>query len=78
MPRTVSPQQVWRLYQAIQQHPGSRPAELARILGWHRSQVMRVLPHLDDYGLRLFEDDEGRLYPFHPQVLKDFRGLFSV
>lgn len=69
MPRKVSPQQLWLLYQTVQQHPGCRPAELARLLGWHRSQITRLLVHLDEHGLRLYEDDEGRLYPFHPQKL---------
>ena len=66
MPRTVSVDRLWHLFQAIQRRPGARPADLARELGWHRSQVIRLLPHLDDYGYLVYEDDEGRLYPYPP------------
>ena len=74
MPRKVSFDALWRLFQAVCRRPGSRPADLARELGWHRSQVTRLLPHLEDYGLRLVEDDEGRLYPFELELSETWDG----
>ena len=41
---------------------GIRPSGIARLLGWHRSTVIRALPHLPTVGVYLWEDDDGRLY----------------
>ena len=41
-----------------------RPAQLAERLGVPRSTVMRDLPDLEDRGVLLQEDDDGRLSIF--------------
>ncbi len=51
----------------IKEQPGIRPSELARRLGVSRSTIQRRLPSLEEAGYLLYEDDEGRLYPYHPQ-----------
>lgn len=48
----------------IEEQPGIRPAELARRLGVSRSTIQRRLPSLEEAGYLLYEDDEGRLYPY--------------
>ncbi|MGC9400638.1 MAG: MarR family transcriptional regulator [Anaerolineae bacterium] len=48
----------------IRQHPGIRPAELARQLGVARSTVTRRLPSLEEAGYLYSEDDRGGLWPF--------------
>jgi uncharacterized membrane protein len=50
--------------QLIRQHPGIRPAELARQLGVSRSTILRRLPSLEEAGHLLSEDEQGGLYPF--------------
>jgi len=45
----------------IENHPHSRPIEIARELDLHPSTVMRTLPALEDAGILLSEDDRGRL-----------------
>ena len=51
----------------IEKRPGIRPAELARQLGVSRSTIQRRLPSLEEAGYLLYEDDEGRLYPYRPR-----------
>ena len=48
----------------IQANPGIRPAELARLLGVHRSTVHRRLPGMEDEGFLYSEDELGGLWPF--------------
>ena len=67
MPRRRNRKDVERLHRAVEQHPGERPAFFARLLGWHRSKVTRMLPDLEEQGYLLAEDDQGRLFPFHKQ-----------
>ena len=52
------------MFELIQQHPGVRPAELARMLGVSRSTVLRRLPSMDEAGYLLYEDPSGGLWPF--------------
>ncbi len=67
MARKLQPEKLDTLYQSIEQHPGSRPAHLARRLGWHRSEVTRALPALEEHGYLVSEDEKGRLWPFSRQ-----------
>ena len=53
-----------RIYRTIAQHPGERPAQIARRLGEPRSQITRALPALDEHGYLLWEDEKGGLWPF--------------
>ncbi len=52
------------MFELIQQHPGVRPAELARMLGVSRSTVLRRLPIMEEAGFLLYEDQSGGLWPF--------------
>lgn len=47
----------------IREHPGIKPAELARLLGVSRSTITRRLPSLEEAGYLYSEDEQGRLYP---------------
>lgn len=42
------------------------PAQLAARLGVPRSTVLRDLPKLDEQGVKLQEDERGRLQLFRP------------
>jgi DNA-binding IclR family transcriptional regulator len=48
----------------VEQHPGVRPAEIAKALDVPRSSVTRTLPALEEAGRLLYEDQKGRLWPF--------------
>jgi hypothetical protein len=62
MPRRADPQNVQQLRQVIEKHPGRKPGFLARLLRWSREKVSRGLVALNDHGVLLYEDDEGRLW----------------
>jgi DNA-binding IclR family transcriptional regulator len=53
-----------KMDRAIRQHPGIRPAELARQLGVSRSTVQRRLPAMEEAGYLYSEDERGGLWPF--------------
>jgi DNA-binding IclR family transcriptional regulator len=48
----------------VEQHPGVKPADIARQLDLPRSSVTRALPALEDEGYLLYEDRKGGLWPF--------------
>jgi len=50
------------IWQAVAREPGLRPAQVARQLGIPRSSVTRALPALEEAGLLLSEDRQGRLW----------------
>jgi Mn-dependent DtxR family transcriptional regulator len=52
---------IWR---TVEENPGIKPARVARELGLHRSAVARALPALEEQGLLLTEDPQGRLWPW--------------
>lgn len=70
MSRKPEPEKLARIYEEIETNPGERAGAIARILGWHRSQVSRSLPAMEDQGYLLSEDEEGRLWPFGRQSRK--------
>ncbi|MBI1878233.1 MAG: winged helix-turn-helix domain-containing protein [Chloroflexi bacterium] len=51
--------------QVIQENPGISQAELARQVEVERSTITRRLPSLEEAGYLYYEDEEGRLWPFH-------------
>lgn len=55
--------------QAVVKRPGITAAALARQLAVDRSTVLRRLPSMAEAGYLLYEDDEGKLYPFDPNAL---------
>jgi DNA-binding IclR family transcriptional regulator len=40
---------------------------IARLLGLNRSEVTRIMPVLQEKGLLVSEDDEGKLWPFQQE-----------
>jgi DNA-binding IclR family transcriptional regulator len=54
---------------ALGNQPGLSAAELARLFDVDRSTITRRLPSMDEAGYLLYEDDDGRLYPFDPDEL---------
>ncbi|MGQ0604210.1 MAG: hypothetical protein ACT4QE_21215 [Anaerolineales bacterium] len=66
MSRKADADRLKELQNAIQNHPGNRSSFFARLLGWRREEVSRGLTTMDDEGILLSEDDEGRLWPYDP------------
>lgn len=64
MARKQQDERLEALYRMVDEHPGERPAIIARRLGWHRSEVTRRLPALEEKGYLLSEDEQGGLWPF--------------
>ncbi len=64
MGRQTDHERVQQINDYVQQHPGVRPAEIARQLDVPRSSVTRALPALEERGYLLSEDHRGRLWPF--------------
>jgi Mn-dependent DtxR family transcriptional regulator len=64
MGRQIDPQRLEQISDYVEQHPGIKPAEIARQLDLPRSSVARALPALDDQGYLLYEDRRGGLWPF--------------
>jgi Mn-dependent DtxR family transcriptional regulator len=63
MGRQTNRERLQQINDFVQQHPGIRPAEIARELDLPRSSVTRTLPALEDEGYLLSEDRHGRLWP---------------
>jgi DNA-binding IclR family transcriptional regulator len=53
-----------QIAEVIEQWPGISQSELARQLGIPRSTVKRDLPTLEEVGILLVEDEQGRLSLF--------------
>jgi DNA-binding MarR family transcriptional regulator len=52
----------------LRAQPGLSPRELAQQLGVPTSTVTRRLPSLEEAGMLLYEDEQGRLWPFTDDV----------
>lgn len=50
------------IYQYVQSNPGVKPWRISQALGHTRGSVYNALPSLEDMGLYLTEDNNGRLY----------------
>ena len=61
MGRKVNEEKLERMYEAVQDYPGERPGFLARLLGWNRSEVTRLLPSMEEKEYYLCEDERGGL-----------------
>jgi Mn-dependent DtxR family transcriptional regulator len=61
MVRSVDNDRLAEIVKAIREHPRSRPGAIARLLGLHRSAVIRALPALEEAGFLIAEDEKGRL-----------------
>lgn len=64
MGRQTDRERTQQIASYVEEHPGVRPAEIARQLDLPRSSVTRALPALEDAGRLLYEDRRGRLWPF--------------
>lgn len=64
MGRQSDQQRLEQINDYVSQHPGVRPAEIAKQLEVPRSSVTRALPALDEAGYLLYEDHKGGLWPF--------------
>ena len=64
MARNPQPERLEGIYQTVEEHPGERPASIARHLGLHRSEVTRSLPALEERGYLISEDEKGQLWPY--------------
>ena len=62
--RKTGTKRLEEIWTAVEQTPGARPGQIARALGIPRSSVTRALPALDDAGMLLSEDCQGRLWPW--------------
>lgn len=52
------------LFRLIQMHPGSTTWDLAKMKGWTWGKTTRRLIALEATRLLVYEDEQGRLYPF--------------
>jgi predicted DNA-binding transcriptional regulator YafY len=52
------------MHQALQQNRGLSIRELARHFSVAPSTILRRLPGMDEAGYPLYEDEQGKLYPF--------------
>lgn len=54
-----------RIWQALHETPGLHVYALACRLGTSSTGILNALVGLERCGRLLYEDDRGRLYPFH-------------
>ncbi len=64
MARKIDDRKLKEIFEKVEENPGKKAGFLARLLGLARSEVTRSLPALDEKGLLVYEDEEGRLFPF--------------
>lgn len=64
MARKIDIQRTQQIERYIEEHPGTRPSDVARGLKLPLSTVTRYLPVLEEQRILLSEDERGRLWPF--------------
>lgn len=64
MGRRADADRIKEIGKFVEQHPGSRPSDVARGLGVPPSSVTRSLPAIEEAGMLLYEDKKGGLWPF--------------
>jgi DNA-binding IclR family transcriptional regulator len=64
MARKPNPDRLQVAERLLEEQPGHLPAEYAQIMGCHRESFNRLLVQLDEKGFLLWEDEQGRLWPF--------------
>jgi len=52
-------------------YPGCSQAQIACGLGVHRSSVLRSLPMMEQEGLLLWENRNGRIYPYRVSGIRN-------
>lgn len=71
MARKANADRLDALKSEIKRNPGRQPGFFARLLGWRREEVSRVLVSLNDQKFMLWEDEKGGLYPVQNQTDPD-------
>lgn len=64
MARKTNQARLDKAAQLLRSQPGCKSGEYARMLGCHRQTFTRLLVQLDNRGVLLSEDEQGRLWPF--------------
>lgn len=64
MARKANPDRVREAAGLVADQPGHLSAEYARLMDCPRETFNRLLTHMDNQGFLLWEDEQGRLYPF--------------
>lgn len=64
MARKADIQRIQQIERYIEEHPGSKPFDVAKGLKLPPSTVTRYLPTLEEQGILLSEDERGQLWPF--------------
>lgn len=64
MGRNANQEKIQRAAELIRHQPGKRAGEYARLLDMHQQAFHRLLIQMEDRGIYLSEDEEGRLWPY--------------
>ena len=64
MARKADEKQLQVVIQLIEKQPGNKSSEYASLMGCHRQTFNRFLVQLNDRGMLLSEDGQGRLWLF--------------
>lgn len=67
MARKADNTRLWEAQQALLENQGERASYYANKLGIHRYDFNTLLAMLDERGFYLWEDENGCLWPFHPE-----------
>ena len=70
MSRKANEQRIQDAARLVHNRPGKRSAEYAREMGCARETFNRLLVRMNDRGILLSEDREGRLWPFRDSPSK--------
>ena len=65
MARQADQEQLEELRQVIECSPGQCIGAIAHALNWSREKVTRGLVMLNDRWILFYEDEYGRVWPFH-------------
>lgn len=62
MARIADEVRIRSVVRLLEENPGHRPGDYARMMAWHREAFVRVLTQLEDRGVLVSEDRKGRLW----------------
>ena len=62
MARRADESKIRKVMELLKTHPGRSSGEYARMMDCHREAFIRVLTQLEDRGVLLAEDRDGRLW----------------
>lgn len=64
MARKADKNKLQKAINLFHKEPGQKSGEYARKMGFHREAFNRLLVQLNDRKIFLYEDDDGRIWPF--------------